>query len=170
MTTYELSLKDESSATRRQFVGTVAGAVTAVPSLHGSNAAEEDKSKLGGINAIPPLAQQWQSLDLAKIVKYPAAFMSVSQLRAFTYRPARKQPNVIGECGSLPATVKVVKAARAAPTLKCLHGSGYEISRDNTLKANSTPPRFQLEKGIENWSRRKRTTSFRPTRGPCSTG
>ena len=39
----------------------------------------DDPSKLGGINAIPELAPQWKKLDLVKILRYPAAFLSVSR-------------------------------------------------------------------------------------------
>ena len=35
----------------------------------------EDKTKLGGVHAIPELAPQWQQIDLVKVLKYPAAFV-----------------------------------------------------------------------------------------------
>jgi len=68
---------------RRQFVSGVAGAVaaSAIGAAGAATAADktEDKSKLGGVHAIPELAPQWQQLDLAKVLKYPAAFLSISQ-------------------------------------------------------------------------------------------
>ena len=157
MTTHESTLKEQSSATRRQFVGTVAGAVTAAAIAGTAHAAEEDKSKLGGVNAIPPLAQQWQSLNLAKIVKYPAAFMSVSQVKSLYLPTGAQAAERHWERGSLPATVKVVKAARAAPNFKVFAWIGYEIFRDKYPQSEFDAAQYSSWiKGIENWSEEKR--------------
>ena len=80
---------------------------------------------------IPELAPQWKKLDLAEILKRPAAFLSISQTNSL-YKPwgsqaAEKQ----WERGTLPATIKVVKAARRAPNFKSFSWIGYPLFREN---------------------------------------
>ncbi len=86
---------------------------------------------MGGINAIPELAPQWKDLDLAEILTRPAAYMSVSQNKSL-YDPGGVQAGEKHrERGSLPATVKVVTAARKAPNFKSFNWIGYEVFREN---------------------------------------
>jgi len=96
--------------TRREaLAGAVAIAATsAITADQTANAA----SGIGGVNAIPPLAAHWNELDLAEILSRPAAYMSVSQNKSL-YDPGGAQASEgHRERGSLPATIKVVNAAR----------------------------------------------------------
>lgn len=78
---------------------------------------------------IPPIAPHWQTLDLAKILALPAAFVSISQCNSL-YSP--DGAGVQGgerqwERGSLEATIKVAKACREA-TFQ-FHWIGYDVFR-----------------------------------------
>ena len=97
-------------ASRRE---ALAGAVSiAATSIIIANKSASAASGVGGINAIPELAPQWKDLDLAEILTRPAAYMSVSQNKSL-YDPGGVQAGEKHrERGSLPATVKVVTAAR----------------------------------------------------------
>lgn len=76
---------------------------------------------------IPPLAAHWKKLDLAKILAYPTAFVSISQNNSL-YNPEGGQGSERHwERGSLEATVKVAKACRAANF--DFHWIGYDIFR-----------------------------------------
>jgi nicotinamidase-related amidase len=161
MSTNPTATEQQQGQNRRQFVGTVAaGAVAAAAAMRSAHAAEsstEDKSKLGGINAIPPLAPQWQSLNLAKILKYPAAYMSVSQVKSLYLPTGAQAAERHWERGSLPATVKVVKAAREQPNFKVFAWIGYEIFRDKYPQSEFDAAQYSSwTKGIENWSEEKR--------------
>jgi nicotinamidase-related amidase len=116
---------------RRHFVAGMAGAVAAAGTLASSAAAAEDKSKLGGIHAIPELAPQWQQLDLAKILRYPAAFLSVSQNKSLYETWGAQGAEGHRKRGSLPATVKVATAARKAGNFKTFAWIGYEVFRES---------------------------------------
>lgn len=96
---------------------------------------------------IPELAPQWKKLDLAEILKRPAAFLSISQTNSL-YKPwgsqaAEKQ----WERGTLPATIKVVKAARRAPNFKSFSWIGYPLFREN--HPQSIFDKVQYESWIE---------------------
>lgn len=96
--------------------------------------AEEKEWKLLPTNKslIPPLADQWRKLDLAKLLSYPTAFVSISQCNSL-YSPEGAQGSEMhGKRGSLEATVKVAKAARAAGYR--FHWIGYDIFRDKYPK------------------------------------
>ena len=79
---------------------------------------------------IPPLAEQWRTLDLRELLSRPAAFLSISQSNSL-YRPGGVQ-YAEGHAfrGSLPATVRVVKAARAARNVVSFNWIGYTVFRD----------------------------------------
>jgi len=131
MTAMNKMARSDVTTTRRQFVGTVAGAAT-VAALAGTAYAAETAG--GNMNSdyekIPPLAAQWQSLDLAKILRYPAAFVSISQVKSL-YDPEGAQAGERQwERPTLPATVKAVQAARAAPNFKLFAWVGYEVFRE----------------------------------------
>ena len=112
---------------REALTGAIAIAATSL--LAANNAAAA--SGLGGINAIPPLAAHWAELDLAEILSRPAAYMSVSQNKSL-YDPGGAQASEgHRERGSLPATVKVVTAARKAANFKSFNWIGYEVFREN---------------------------------------
>jgi len=116
-------------ASRRE---ALAGAVSiAATSIIIANKSASAASGVGGINAIPELAPQWKDLDLAEILTRPAAYMSVSQNKSL-YDPGGVQAGEKHrERGSLPATVKVVTAARKAPNFKSFNWIGYEVFREN---------------------------------------
>lgn len=85
----------------------------------------------GGVQAIPELAPQWKKLNLAEILKRRAAFVSVSQNKclyesdgALGYENHRSR-------GSLPATIKVLKAARKADNFVSFSWIGYNIYRQD---------------------------------------
>jgi nicotinamidase-related amidase len=82
------------------------------------------------VASIPPLAPQWQSLDLREILSRPAAFLSISQSNS-VYKPGGVQyAEGHDRRGSLPATIKVVKAARQAPNFVSFNWVGYTVFRD----------------------------------------
>jgi hypothetical protein len=117
------------TTTRRQaLIG--AAAVTAGSLLVAEKAAGA-ATGVGGINAIPPLAAQWNELDLAEILSRPAAYMSVSQNKSLYDTGGAQAAERHRERGSLPATVKVVNAARKASNFKSFSWIGYEVFREN---------------------------------------
>lgn len=81
------------------------------------------------VEAIPPLAEQWRSLDLREILSRPAAFLSVSQSNSL-YRPGGVQ-YAEGHAfrGSLEATVASVRAARQASNFVSFNWIGYSVFR-----------------------------------------
>jgi nicotinamidase-related amidase len=115
--------------------------------------ARPDDSKQSEYEAIPPLAPQWQSLDLAKILHYPAAFVSISQVKSL-YEPTGAQAGERQwERPTLEATVQAVKAARAAPNFKLFAWVGYEVFRENYPKSEFDAAQYATwSKGKENWS------------------
>jgi nicotinamidase-related amidase len=157
MTTKVLARPDVTT-TRRQFVSTVAGAAT-VAALAGTAYAAETPAagKTSDYEAIPPLAPQWQSLDLAKILRYPAAFVSISQVKSL-YDPEGAQAGERQwERPTLAATVKAVKAARAAPNFKLFAWVGYEVFRENYPQSEFDAAQYaSWIKGKENWSAEKK--------------
>lgn len=167
MTTQEFTKTEKFSATRRQFVGAAAGAVTAAAvagTAHAAGDAAEDKSKLGGIHAIPPLAPQWESLNLAKIVKYPAAFLSISQNKSLYLPTGAQASERHWERGTMPATIKCAKAARAAPNFEIFAWIGYEVFRSHYPQSEFDTAQYSSwVKGKEDWSEaRKREDNELP--------
>lgn len=79
---------------------------------------------------IPELAPQWQALDLAEILRRPAAFCSVSQSNSL-YKPGGVQ-YAEGHAfrGNLENTIRVVKAARQAANFRQFAWVGYSVFRD----------------------------------------
>jgi nicotinamidase-related amidase len=146
---------------RRKFVAGVAGAVAAA-GLVGARAAEaadedKDQRKLGGVHAIPELAPQWKQLDLAKILRYPAAYLSVSQNKSL-YEPwGAQSAEKHWERGSLPATVKVVQAARKAGNFKTFAWIGYEVFRESYPQSEFDRAQYSAWiKGLEQWPAEKK--------------
>lgn len=82
------------------------------------------------VDAIPPLPAHWAGLDLREILSRPAAFLSVSQSNSL-YRPGGVQ-YAEGHAfrGSLPATVRSVRAARAAGNVVSFNWVGFSLFRD----------------------------------------
>lgn len=149
----------KTDLTRRQFVSGVAGAVAA-SAIGAASAAQdntEDKARLGGVHAIPELAPQWQQIDLAKVLKYPAAFLSISQNNSL-YKPwgaqaAERQ----WERGSLPATVKAAQAARKAGNFKTFAWIGYEVFREEYPQSEFDRAQYaSWIAGLESWPAAKK--------------
>ncbi|AFP40748.1 cysteine hydrolase family protein [Mycolicibacterium smegmatis] len=101
---------------------------------------ELDPKALGfppnNVASIPPLAKHWQDLDFREILSRPAAFLSVSQSNSL-YRPGGVQ-YAEGHAfrGSLEATVKAVKAARAAKNFTSFNWIGFSVFRDDYPKTD----------------------------------
>jgi nicotinamidase-related amidase len=138
---------------RRQLVGGVAGVVVAAGLTATTIALADDKWKQGGVAAIPELAPQWKALDLAKILRYPAAFLSISQNKSL-YDPGGAQSAENHRArGSLPATVKVARAARSAGNFKTFAWIGYEVFRESYPQSEFDRVQYaSWTKGLEGWS------------------
>ena len=89
-----------TSLDRRAFVAGIAGAVAGASALASNAAAADDGRKVGGIHAIPELAPHWKQLDLAKILRYPAAFLSVSQNKSLYETWGRRGPRGTGSAAA----------------------------------------------------------------------
>ncbi len=143
---------------RRQFISHAGALVAAAgaAALPANAHANEDKRALGGIHAIPALAPQWQSLDLAEVLKRPAAFMSVSAVKSL-YEPWGAQASEKHwERGSLEAAVKVAKAARTKPNFKTFAWVGYEVFRQDYPQSDFDKAQYaSWIKGIEDWPSEK---------------
>lgn len=104
--------------------------------------------KTGGIHAIPELAPQWKKLDLAKILKKNAAFVSISQNKGLYEKEGGLGHEDHRSRGSLPATIKVVEAARKASNFVSFNWIGYNIYREDYPK--SAFDEVQYETWVEN--------------------
>lgn len=158
MTAMKKMARSDVTTTRRQFVGTVAGAATVAAFAGTAYAAETPAAdKTSEYETIPPLAPQWQSLDLAKILRYPAAFVSISQVKSL-YDPEGAQAGERQwERPTLPATVKAVQAARAAPNFKLFAWVGYEVFREKYPQSEFDAAQYaNWIKGKESWSAEKK--------------
>lgn len=94
----------------------------------------ETTEQISNIDLIPPLAPQWQGLDFREILTRRAAFLSVSQSNSL-YRPGGVQyAEGHDKRGSLPATIKVLEAARKASNFVSFNWIGYSLFRDNYPK------------------------------------
>ena len=116
-------------ASRRQVVAGAAtlAALAAGAATRTSTAA----ASVGGVNAIPEMAPQWKKLDLAQVLRLPAAYASVSQSKSLYDVGGAQSAEKHRERGSLEATVKVVKAARKAKNFISFNWVGYTIFRDH---------------------------------------
>ncbi|MCW5623596.1 MAG: cysteine hydrolase [Burkholderiales bacterium] len=143
---------------RRQFVtgaASVAAATAATLAAGSANAAAE---KTAGAYQIPELAPQWKALDLAKILKYPAAFLSVSQNNSLYLPTGAQAAEKQWERPSLPATVKVAKAARKAGNFKTFAWVGYEVFRESYPQSEFDRVHYESwVKGLESWPADKKT-------------
>ncbi|HEX5535340.1 MAG TPA: cysteine hydrolase [Actinomycetales bacterium] len=83
------------------------------------------------VDLIPELAPHWKALDLREILSRPAAFVSISQSNSL-YKPGGVQYAEGHDArGSLPATIKVVEAARRASNFVSFNWVGYSVFRDS---------------------------------------
>lgn len=120
---------NHAGTSRREAMLGAAGLAAAT--IIAANNTASAASTVGGINAIPELAPQWKKLDLGEILSRPAAYMSVSQNKSLYDAGGVQAGEKHRERGSLPATIKVVNAARKAPNFKSFNWIGYEVFREN---------------------------------------
>jgi nicotinamidase-related amidase len=84
---------------------------------------------------IPELAPYWKRLDFPALLSRPAAFLSIAQNNC-VYTPGGK---LYGERhdlrGSLPATVRAVRAARKSDSFRSFNWVGYSEYRDDYPKS-----------------------------------
>ena len=104
------------------------------------------------VDDIPELASQWKKLNLAEILKLPAAYVSISQSKSLYDAGGAQSGEKHRERGSLEATIKVVDAARKAKNFISFNWVGYTIFRQNYPQ--SIFDKVQYESWIEglNWS------------------
>lgn len=84
---------------------------------------------------IPPLAPQWQALDLREILKRPAAFLSISQSNSLYREGGVQYAEGHAFRGSLEATTRVIRAARQAANFVSFNWIGYSVFRDDYPKS-----------------------------------
>jgi nicotinamidase-related amidase len=122
---------DTHGASRRELITGAAGLVIASAATADSAAPAVAGASVGGVNAIPDLAPQWKKLDLAEILSRPAAYVSISQVKSLYETWGAQGAERHRERGSLPATIKVVNAARKRPNFKSFSWIGYEVFRQD---------------------------------------
>ncbi|MCA0946735.1 cysteine hydrolase [Salipiger pacificus] len=127
--------RDTNVSRRGAMLGMAAAGGAAMMAGAPARAASTDEERLkGGARAIPELAPHWQGLDLREILSRPAAYMSVSQVKSL-YEPWGVQAaERHWERGSLPATVRVAEAARAAGNFVSFNWIGYPVYRPDHPK------------------------------------
>jgi len=81
------------------------------------------------VDSIPELADHWKKLDLAEILRRPAAFLSVSQSNSLYKEGGVQFGERHDQRGSLEATVRSVEAARARPNFVSFNWIGYSVFR-----------------------------------------
>src|SRR3984957_20983661 len=140
-------------ASRRQVV---AGAATLAALAAGAaTRTSPAAASVGGVNAIPELAPQWKKLDLAQVLRLPAAYASVSQSKSLYDVGGAQSAEKHRERGSLEATVKMVDAARKAKNFTSFNWVGYSVFRQDYPQ--SIFEKVQYETWVEglNWSPEK---------------
>jgi nicotinamidase-related amidase len=143
---------DPIVSTRRNIVaGAAVGLAAAAIGASPASAAA-----VGGVNAIPELAPQWKKLDLAKILSLPAAYMSVSQSKSLYDKGGAQSAEKHRERGSLPATIKVVQAARKAKNFVSFNWIGYTIFRENYPQSAFDKVQYETWTEGLNWSSDKK--------------
>jgi hypothetical protein len=121
-----------SDLSRRRFLKNTAVGLAAASTLGlGASTGKASESSAGGSSSIPDLAPQWKKLDLAEILSRPAAFVSISQNKSLYETWGAQGAEKHRERTSLPATINVVNAARAANNFRSFSWIGYEVFREN---------------------------------------
>ena len=117
---------------RRRFIKNTAAGIAAASAVGlGVGRAATTESSPSGARAIPELAPQWKKLDLAEILARPAGYVSISQNKSLYESWGAQGSEKHRERGSLPATIKVVNAARAAKNFTSFSWIGYEVFREH---------------------------------------
>ena len=139
-----------SGSSRRQILSGAAGIAVASAALAAPTAAFS-----ATVDDIPELAPQWKKLNLAEILKLPAAYVSVSQSKSLYDEGGAQSAEKHRPRGSLEATIKVVNAARKAKNFTSFNWVGYSIFRQDYPQ--SVFDKVQYETWIEglNWSPEK---------------
>jgi nicotinamidase-related amidase len=139
---------EASDFSRRHFLKRTAVGLAAASTLGlGAHTGRANESAASAVTAVPDLAPQWKKLDLAEILSRPAAFVSISQNKSLYESWGAQGAEKHRERTSLPATVKVVKAARAANNFRSFNWIGYEVFRENYPQ--STFDKVQYETWVE---------------------
>jgi nicotinamidase-related amidase len=122
-------MKSQLASRREALVGAVGlvAATTASATLGPANAATTEFVPA----PIPDLAPQWKKLDLAEILSRPAAYLSVSQSKSLYDKGGAQSGENHRQRSSLPATIKVVQAARTAKNFISFNWIGYSIFREH---------------------------------------
>jgi nicotinamidase-related amidase len=137
-----------SDLSRRRFLKRTAVGLAAASTLGlGANTGHANESSASGSSTIPDLAPQWKKLDLAEILSRPAAFVSISQNKSLYETWGAQGAEKHRERTSLPATIKVVNAARTANNFRSFSWIGYEVFRENYPQ--STFDKVQYETWVE---------------------
>src|SRR5882757_9828805 len=143
-------------STRRAVLAGAAVGLAAAASTTSVLPAGAATGGVGGINAIPELAPQWKKLDLAKILAMPAAYASVSQSKSLYDEGGAQSAEKHRERGSLPATVKVVQAARKAKNFVSFNWVGYTIFREGYPQSEFDKVQYETWTSGLNWTPEKK--------------
>jgi nicotinamidase-related amidase len=123
---------ETADLSRRRFLKSTAASLAAVSTIGlGASAGRAAEKTASAATAIPELAPQWKKLDLAEILSRPAAFVSISQNKSLYESWGAQGAEKHRERTSLPATIKVVNAARTANNFRSFSWIGYEVFREN---------------------------------------
>jgi len=145
-------MSDQYQASRRELLtgGTAVGLAAAGVALATPTAAFS-----ATVDEIPELAPQWKKLNLADILKLPAAYVSVSQSKSLYDEGGAQSAEKHRQRGSLEATIKVVQAARKAKNFISFNWVGYSVFRQDYPQ--SIFDKVQYETWIEglNWPAEK---------------
>ncbi|MBV8417083.1 MAG: cysteine hydrolase, partial [Verrucomicrobia bacterium] len=133
---------------RRRFLKSTAAGLAAASAVgFGVGKSSATDVSPGSGSRIPELAPQWKKLDLGEILSRPAAFVSISQNKSLYETWGAQGSEKHRERTSLPATIKVVTAARAAKNFRSFSWIGYEVFRENYPQ--STFDKVQYETWVE---------------------
>lgn len=123
---------DATDLSRRRFLKSTAAGLAAVSAVgFGVSTGQATEVSSTGSDTVPELAPQWKKLDLAEILARPAAFVSISQNKSLYETWGAQGSEKHRERTSLPATIKVVNAARGAQNFRSFSWIGYEVFREN---------------------------------------
>ncbi|MBV8377766.1 MAG: isochorismatase family protein [Verrucomicrobia bacterium] len=124
--------RQAADLSRRRFLANTAAVLAGASAVgFGVETSKATETAVSAAGAIPEPAPQWKKLDLTEILSRPAAFVSISQNKSLYETWGAQGAEKHRERTSLPATIKVVKAARAAKNFRSFSWIGYEVFREN---------------------------------------
>src|SRR5690625_7870731 len=91
----------------------------------------ETTEQSNNLHLLPELAPHWQGFDFREILSRPAAFVSISQSNSLCRPGGVQYAEGHDKRGSLPATLKVLEAARKAENFISFNWVGYTLFRDD---------------------------------------